>query len=118
MSEMRVNVIHSSVYPCRTSVGTVDAEYMWDKLTETHFLYAAEIVLDLYSMLSEKDKQYILNTPRKDLNKLHFTFGQDIRNTYGLWHPKNPAIKLEHPDDTSYRIIEALYDFLIIKQEK
>ncbi len=109
---MRISVIDSWIQPCRSVIESVDTESMWDRLTEIHFLYPSEIVLDLYSTLSDEDREYIRTMPKKDMFRLHHTLGQYIRNTYGLWHPKNPNIVREHPDDTSGRIIEAFYDYL------
>lgn len=76
----------------------------------------AEAVDRLLSTLSEEDKEAIKNTPKDDLISLHFGFGTDIRNAFGLWKKNEELLKACCPyypiceaDEASGVIIDALW---------
>lgn len=88
------------------------------------FMSPKEIGEELRGKLTPEDIQAILDLGDKDqLHSLHHGYGMWIRNTYNLWHEKNPHTMLDyqpelrdgadysprHPDAVSMRIIEQLY---------
>jgi len=66
--------------------------------------------------------EYIRQLRPIERTRLHFTFGMDVRNTFLLWHPKNPHTLMKlisvsdsqrssspyHPDNFSWEIIRRL----------
>ena len=64
--------------------------------------------------LPEEDKKVIKEYQEDDLISLHFGFGTNIRNEYGLWEDtvvvdeNNKPIE-KHPDDISMEIIETIW---------
>lgn len=80
------------------------------------FLTEEQIISDLLLVkLAEQDKREIKKTAEADLIMYHHGFGRWIRNTYGLWDPKNPYVDFNdpmgdnHPDQMSQRIIETVW---------
>lgn len=64
-----------------------------------------DVILN-YDLIDDDTKSTLIRGD--NLISLHFTLGQWIRNTFGLWNPDNPYIKDTHPDDLSQEIIEKL----------
>lgn len=50
------------------------------------------------------------NATANELYSYHHSLGRDIRNNYGLW--EEGATGDEHPDDYSFRIIQAIQEKL------
>lgn len=76
-----------------------------------------EAVFSLTKNMSEKDKEYIKYTPKADLPKFHFSYGLEIRNSFGLLGENKRLLKSAgsenmHPDDASMVILEALWEEL------
>lgn len=93
-------------------ISVVDRNAIWDSLESNDFLTRDQILADLHVEISREDKDYIKAIVFSDLIQLHHSFGQWIRNTYGLWHPNNPMTDNNgngHPDDISFAIIEDFY---------
>lgn len=71
---------------------------------------AASILL---SDLSGHDKLRLRNTKKEDLILYHMTWGQEIRNRFGLWAGNEALSKnagVDHPDSASMKIIEAVWE--------
>lgn len=93
----------------------------------TEYLTLTEIVHDIVYNMHEKDREYLLALPKKDLIKLHHTWGQHIRNFYKLWDPNNPLtmkdyepvvaivggiecdVSPKHPDAISSKIMSEVW---------
>lgn len=86
----------------------------WENLTTNEFMSVEEIATDVLEKMDDKTKEYVKNTPRKDLIQFHFGTGMAIRNQYGLWHPKNPFVIPGdlgdgHPDGLSMLVINSIH---------
>lgn len=87
-----------------------------------------EAVDRLLLTLSQAEKEGIAGLPEADLIDLHFGLGMRIRNEFGLWEKRNPALLLDcqrvkfkdmanipdglltvHPDDASGLILRTLW---------
>lgn len=75
------------------------------------------IILDL-----SKDEEEILlfkSYSKENLINLHHSFGQWIRNNYGLWFEDNPLTigygndETKHPDYISQKLIEDVWSHLV-----
>ena len=75
------------------------------------------IILDL-----SKDEEEILlfkSYSKENLINLHHSFGQWIRNNYGLWSEGNPLTigygndETKHPDYISQKLIEDVWSHLV-----
>jgi hypothetical protein len=72
--------------------------------------------------LPEDQKKLLMATNEDDLIMFHHTFGQWLRNNYGLWAPDNPHVVHtdghhdNFPDQISQRIIERLWTHLTGKK--
>ena len=76
-----------------------------------------DTVKDILSRMSEKDKELVRNTKRRDLIMFHHGWGTGIRNYYGLWRGNQKLIESAcgrscHPDDASMVIIRAVWQEL------
>lgn len=96
-------------------------------LYEQHDTFPNEeqIVMNLLERLATAPDrgQFVALGDAGNLGQLHHSFGQWIRNTFLLWHPKNPNTMLDykpelvdgadhsprHPDAVSMRVMETLY---------
>jgi hypothetical protein len=84
-----------------------------------NYLTFDEIVIDLIQTIDQEDKDILAKMPKDDLISLHHTLGQYIRNMYQLWEPTCPLTAgadptedtedSRHPDDVSFKIIEAFW---------
>lgn len=71
-----------------------------------------EAVARLLSVLSEESKQVVRETSEADLIRFHFSWGQGIRNDFGLWRGNRELLAScghVHPDDASMVIIKAVW---------
>ena len=66
---------------------------------------------------SEEERNTFINTERENLGEYHHSLGMNIRNHFRLWdHEWVPVIKdgcdhaPDHPDTTSFKVIEAVWD--------
>lgn len=101
----------------------VDSE---DETKKVHIPYPSEaqIVEHVFTGLSPGNRAELVRLGGDGgLGTLHHGFGMWIRNTYNLWHSDNPHtmkgyepelrdgvdFSQRHPDQTSMRIIEAMY---------
>ena len=79
-----------------------------------------EAVNRLVNVLDNEHKQAIATMLEDDLIELHFSLGIEIRNAFGLHDKNSPLLKslglFVHPDDASMVIINALWNFLQVKQ--
>jgi hypothetical protein len=74
-----------------------------------------EAVNILVSEMSGRYKLILRNTKREDLIFSHLSWGQEIRNRFGLWAGNEALMKdagVDHPDSASTRIMEAVWDEL------
>lgn len=91
------------------------------------FLTEDEIVAEMLRDLTEPEKRVLRSIKSRDaLIQFHHTVGRHIRNKYRLWDRNNPltlgsevargmsddelAVANEHPDQTSQRIIERIWE--------
>lgn len=62
--------------------------------------------------MTAKEKEIVGNTPEEDLISLHFSWGLNIRNEFGLWEGNDELIKScgeIEPDGASGTIIDAVW---------
>lgn len=74
-----------------------------------------EAVTILLSEMSGREKLILLNIKREDLILSHLTWGEKIRNRFGLWSDNDGLIKdakVSHPDSVSMKIMEAVWEAL------
>jgi len=74
-----------------------------------------EAATRIIASLSEEDKKTVRETPRDQLIMFHMGWGMGIRNSTGLWRGNEELLKdtgVEHPDDASMVIIEAIWERL------
>ena len=86
----------------------------WDLIPSDQFLSPEEIASHQFASLSPDDVTFFRITPIDDMIMLHHTYGQWIRNNYGLWHPNNPHvipgdIDEGHPDGLSMLAINGIH---------
>lgn len=86
----------------------------WNALIPAAFLNIQEIIDDLMLLYTTQERAALAVWIQDDLIKLHHTFGQFIRNRYGLWHINNPLIIPGdpgdgHPDGISFAIIKTFH---------
>ncbi len=65
--------------------------------------------------MTDEEKETVRNTPEEDLIKLHFSWGLNIRNEFGLWEGNNELIEScgeFEPDGASSAIIDAVWRVL------
>lgn len=67
-----------------------------DEIVESLFV----VITDLKATFAEMEEA--------DLIRLHHTFGQAIRNSYGLWE-RTPHEGSDHPDEVSMRIMTKIW---------
>jgi len=73
-----------------------------------------EAVQILFAESSEEELKLLTSTPEEDLILYHHSYGNYIRNSFGLWSG-NTALLISvcgeqcHPDDASMKIIETLW---------
>ena len=90
-------------------------EYL--KESETWPRTLEEAVEKIISTMPKEDGPVIMKTPREELSKYHHSWGQGIRNAFGLWKG-NPWLTESvcgeecHPDEVSMKIMEAVWDKL------
>lgn len=80
----------------------------WPKTVE-------EAVTTLHDVLTRRQKRRLRSMKRDELFELHFTLGQWIRNSFGLWRGNEELLEdagTFHPDDASMVIIEKLWESL------
>jgi len=69
------------------------------------------VKIHLLTMTAE-EKEMVRNTPEDDLIILHFSWGLNIRNEFGLWEGNDELIKScgeLKPDGASSAIIDAVW---------
>lgn len=79
-----------------------------------------EAVKRILSILSDKDKDDLRNTPKAELGMFHFSLGMFIRNELGLWKGNKELSEdcygepcyYYDPDEISGIIIEAIWERL------
>ena len=62
--------------------------------------------------MTDEEKKLVRNTPEEDLINLHFSWGLNIRNEFGLWKGNNELIEScgeFEPDGASSAIIDAVW---------
>lgn len=64
-----------------------------------------QIVFDLFSVLTNEDKKTLAVMSEGEVRHLHFSWGMQIRNQYGMWDETNPINHTRHPDDVSNDIM-------------
>jgi len=79
-----------------------------------------ESVDRLMTVLDDEHKLIVASMQEDELIDLHFSLGTDIRNAFRL-HDQNSTLLKSlgysvHPDDVSMVIINALWNFLQVKQ--
>ena len=81
-----------------------------------------EAIERLLLELSDRDKLVIKNTSEEDLSMFHLTWGNYIRNEFGLWGNNrellrgcSPEGSESNPDDASSVIMKALWKSLQAK---
>ena len=82
-----------------------------DKLPKT----VKEAVALLLSQMSGRDKLVLRNINKDSLILFHLTWGEEIRNKFGLWSGNDALIKdvkVDHPDSVSTVIMEAVWEEL------
>lgn len=70
----------------------------------------------LMAVLEDEHKATIASLREEDLIDLHFDLGLAIRNSFGLHEPDSKLLDdcgIEHPDDVTGVIIQALWNKLI-----
>jgi hypothetical protein len=74
-----------------------------------------EAVTLLLSEMSGRDKLVLRNIKKDSLILFHLTWGEEIRNRFGLWSGNDALIKdakVDHPDSVSAVIMEAVWEEL------
>jgi len=99
-----------------------DGKILWtcvqyDEDAQEHIGLSLDMLLDfdesIKTVVNNMDRDAVLHMvglPKEDLITLHHGFGTSIRNGLGLWIPNNPHVGTEHPDDYSFKIIEAVWE--------
>jgi hypothetical protein len=86
----------------------------WNNIPSSQFLSVDEIAEHQLKQLTIEDLRFFATVEKSELIMMHHSYGRWIRNSYGLWHPKNPFVVPNdlgdgHPDGLSMLTIEAIY---------
>ena len=76
-----------------------------------------EAIQWMYAELDEQSRQDLKVMDKRQLIRLHRSYGLGIRNTLGLWRPDNPLMAQPElrgmfPDNASIYLIERLWEYL------
>ncbi len=64
----------------------------------------------LLSEVSDREKLKLRNTKKENLILYHLTWGEKIRNRFGLWSGNEKDAGENHPDSVSMKIMEEVWD--------
>lgn len=106
---------------CATSTNVEDPISINEEASENEFPSTIDAAAD--RAIEESPATFhdvMLSTPQQSTIKFHRSFGRFIRNSYGLWGDKNPALLADcgnvHPDNCSTQIIERVWQKLRSQQ--
>lgn len=116
-------VVTAFEYTCDDEDQRLDgsSKYTWNNIAPEQFLSCEEIAEHVLTTFEdEADVRDFKQVAYEDLIMYHHSFGRWIRNTYGLWHPKNPYVIAGdtgdgHPDGLSMRAIKLAHQILTTK---
>jgi hypothetical protein len=106
--------INGNVQPVEFTFEPNVVNEKWENIPADQFLSVQEIADHQMSTIGDEDRKFFSTVDKSDLIMMHHSYGQWIRNTYGLWHKNNPFVIPGdpgdgHPDGLSMLVIEEIY---------